>query len=130
MKAVLTFLAIIILWLNAIASDSISMKQKQKEPVTQKTTVVRNTNIIRADSISDYSININGELNSVQICRDNPSGKSLEADPKGKKNLVEINGEGNSVKVHLSKNGGKVNIQQNGNGNQISISQTNQNTVK
>ncbi|HEY5589860.1 MAG TPA: hypothetical protein VIK55_02470 [Paludibacter sp.] len=127
MKAVLTFLAIIILWLNAIAGDSISMKQKG--PLNQKTTVVRNSNIICTDSISDYSINVNGALNSVQINSDNPSVNSLAVDPKGKKNSVEINGEGNSVKVHQSKNGGKVNIQQNGNGNQISISQTNQNTV-
>ena len=130
MKAVLTFLAIFILWLNALASDTISVKQKQKEPAKQKAAVAANTNIIRTDSISDYSINVNGTQNSVQISSENPSGKSLEADPKGKKNSVEINGEGNSVKVHQSKNSGKVNIQQNGNGNQISISQTNQNTVK
>lgn len=130
MKAILTFLAIIILWLNAIADESISMKQKQKEPVKQKTTVARNTNIIRTDSISDYSINVNGRLNSVHISSDNPSGKSLEVDPKRKKNSVEINGEGNSVNITQGKSGGKVNIQQNGNGNQIRISQNNQNTVK
>jgi len=130
MKVVLTFLAIFILWLNAVASDTISVKQKQKEPAKQKAAVAANTNIIRADSISNYSINVNGGLNSVQISSDNPSGKSLAVDPKEKKNSVEINGEGNSVKVHQSKNGGKVNIHQNGTGNNVSISQTNQNTVK
>jgi hypothetical protein len=60
-----------ILWLNAIASDSVSTKQIQKEHVKQETTIARNTNIIRTDSISDYSINFNGKLNSVQISRDN-----------------------------------------------------------
>jgi len=130
MKVVLTFLSIFILWLNAVASDTISMKQKQKEPAKQKAAVAANTNIIRADSISNYTINVNGGLNSVQISSDNPSGNSLDADPKGKKNSVEINGEGNSVSITQGKNGGKVNIKQNGKGNQVSISQTNQNQVK
>ena len=128
MKAIFTFLLMIFFWLNAVASDTILVKQK--EPAKQKAAVAANTNIIRADSISNYTINVNGGLNSVQISSDNPSGKSLDADPKGKKNSVEINGECNSVSITQGKNGGKVNIKQNGNGNQISISQTNQNTVK
>ena len=115
MKVVLTLLAITILWLNAIAGDFISMKQK--EPLTQRTAGAWNTNIIRTDLISDYSINDNSRLNSVQISSDNPLGKSLDADQKGMKNSVEIDGEGNWV-----------NIQQNW--NQVNICQTNQNSLK
>ena len=131
-KAIFTFLLISIFWLNATSGDSGSGKQKQKEPAKQKTAVARDTNMIRTDSISDYSINVNGQLNSVQITSDTPAGKSPEtgAKQKNNSNSVEINGEGNSVNINQSKNGGKVNIQQNGNGNRVNISQSNQNTVK
>jgi len=130
MKAVLTFLAIIILWLNAIAGYSISMKQK--EPAKQKTVVVGNSNIIVADSIPGYAISVSGGSNSVQINNQNPAMKSSATgeQQKDKPNSIEINGEGNSVNIQQSKNGGKVNIQQNGNGNQVTISQNNQITVK
>ena len=90
---------------------------KQKEPVTKKTAVGSNTNIIRTDLISDYSINHNSRLNSVQISIEKPLGKRLEVDPKVIKNSVEIDGEGNWF-----------NIQQNW--NQVNICQTNQNSLK
>jgi len=132
MKAVLTFLAIIILWLNATACDSILMKQKQKEPAKQKTAVAGDTNTLQTDSISSYSINVNGRQNSVQITNDTLAGKKLEkeAKQKNKPNSIDMNGEGNSVNIHQSKNGGHVNIQQNGNGNKVCVSQTNRNAIK
>jgi len=132
MKAVLTFLVLFIFWLNAIFNDSVSGKRIHKVPAKQKTAVAGNTNVIKADSVSNYSINVNGGSNSVRITSDAPAGKSLETDAKrkNKPNSIEINCEGNSVNIHQNENGGKVNIQQNGNGNQVSISQTNQNPVK
>ena len=131
-KAIFTFLVILIFWFNASSNNAGSGKQKQKEPAKQKTAVARDTNMIQAGSISDYSINVNGRLNSVQITSDTPAGKRPETvtKPKNNSNSVEINGEGNSVNINQSKNGGHVNILQNGNGNKVNISQSNQNTVK
>ena len=132
MKVIYTFLLIIIFWLNAVSSDSVTGTHKQKEPAKQKTAVAGNTNIIRADSVSNYSINVNGGSNTVQINNETPTVKSSATgeQQKDKPNSIEINGEGNSVNIQQGKNVGKVNIQQTGNGNRVNISQTNQNTAK
>lgn len=66
----------------------------------------------------DYSISINGKLNSVSITNENPSGKNMETVNKQTKdsNVIALNGEGNSVNINQTKNAGKVTIQQNGKG--------------
>jgi len=132
LKAIFTFLVISIFWLNATSNDSGSGKQKRKEPAKQETVVARDNNMIQIDSISGYSINVNGQLNSVQITRDAPAGKSPETGTRQKNNsnTIEVNGKSNPVNIKQSNNGGKVNIKQNGNGNRVNISQTNQNAVK
>ena len=132
MKAIFTFLVIIIFWLSALSSDSVSATCKHKEPAKQKTAVAQDTSIIRVDSVSNYSISLNGGSNSVLINNQSPVGKSSATgkQQKDKPNSVEINGEGNSVNIHQSENAGKVNIRQNGKGNQVNISQTSQITVK
>ncbi len=125
MKTIFTFLLIIIFWLNAIPGASESRTQKQKEATKQKTAVAGNTNTIQNDSLSGYSINVNGQQNSVRIITDSLAGKSPETNaiPKINSNSVEISGEGNSVSVSSDNKKSKVNISQNGNNNQISITQ-------
>ena len=132
MKAIFTFLLIIIFWLNAVSNDSVSGKQKQTKPVKHETAVAGNTNIIQADSVSGYSINVNGGSNSVRINNESLAVKSLASgeQQKSKPNSIEINGEGNLVNIQQTKDSGKVNIQQTGTGNQVNITQTNKNKVK
>ena len=134
MKAIVTFVLLINFWLNATYNDSVSENPNQKKPAKRETADAEDPHMIRTDSVSGYSINVNGQLNSVQITNDAPAQKSLEleaeAKHKGKSNSIEINGAGNSVNINQNKNGGRVNIRQNGSGNQVNISQTNQHAIK
>ena len=132
MKIIFTFLLLLIFWLNAISNDCELEKLKSKVPVKQKTAVAAQGNIIQIDSTSNYSINIKGESNSVQITSNPSSAKSQEADSKQKdsSNTININGESNSVNINQSNSSGKVNINQKGNGNKINISQSIPNSEK
>lgn len=91
---------------KALKADSIPAKQK--------------------DSISNYSITINGELNAVSITKGNTATKNMETVGKPKKaaNTIEINGEGNSVTINQNTKDSQVNVRQNGTGNRVNISQT------
>ncbi len=128
MKIIVAFLILLISFLNA----SPNVYGTIQEPAKQKNAVAGDTTRIAGNSVSDYSINVNGQLNSVQITQTTTAGKSAGtvAKQKNTSNTIEINGEGNSVKIDQSKNGGRVNIQQNGNGNRVNISQSDQNTKK
>jgi len=128
MKIIVAFLTLLISSLNASSTIYGSIQ----EPATPKNAVAGDTTRNLTDSVSDYSITVNGELNSVQITQNTAAGKNegTTAKQKNTPNTIEINGEGNSVKIDQRKNGGRVNIQQNGKGNRVNITQSNQNTVK
>jgi len=126
MKAVFTFLVLIIFWLNAFSDNNVVGIQKPKDPAKQKTEAAPKDNIIQIDSVSNYSISVKGQSNSVQITNEPISLKSQEADSKRKitPNAISINGESNCVTINQNNSNGKVNINQNGNGNKINISQS------
>ena len=118
--------------LNAISNNSDRDQQKQKEPVKPNTWISNDSLSSKADTIPNYSINIDGSLNSVQITSDQPFTVSQDSLTKGKNNLnsIEMKGESNSVNISQSGNGGKVDIKQTGKHNQINISQSNQDSKK
>lgn len=131
MKSILTFMVLLFSCLIAISNNSDNGQQKQKEPVKCNTGISNDSLNSKGDTISNYSININGKSNSVQITSDKPFTVSQDTLTKGKNiNSIEMKGESNSVNISQSGKGGKVEIRQNGKNNQINISQTYQDTEK
>jgi len=129
MKVIITMSVLLFLCLSSIAGPSENGNQNRKDTLKYK---VADRCAIHKDSITNYSININGKLNAVSINNDNSTDKNIEkvGKPKNAANTVEINGEGNSVTINQNNKGGSVNIQQNGTGNQVNVSQSNRSTVK
>jgi len=90
------------------------------KPVTEICTAGKTTS-----QNPDYSIQINGKENSVNITTDGTAMKTTETQTTlpADKNSIEINGEGNSVSINQETNG-KVAVKQNGKNNRVSITQT------
>jgi hypothetical protein len=132
MKAIFTFMALLFLCLIAISNNSERDKQKKKELVKPNSGINNDSLNNIADTLPNYSIHINGSLNSVQITSDNPGGESQDANPKDKNNMnvLVIDGEENYVNISQKGKGGKVDIKQTGNHNQINISQSVQDKEK
>lgn len=129
MKVIFRLIVLLFFCLSTLPGFSGSVAQKHKATVTPKADSIR---VQKVDSLSNYSININGQSNAVSITKDNSTNKNMDTVGKQKNtsNTIDINGEGNSVTINQNKNAGHVNIQQNGNGNKVNISQSNQNKVK
>lgn len=80
---------------------------------------------IKLDSITNYSITINGKQNLVTIKTDSltiQTPKSLNNKSKNSNN-IEINGGSNSVSVYQEMKG-RVVVKQSGNNNRINVSQS------
>ena len=124
MKVIFTMSVLLVFCFNSFTGLSENGIQNRMDTV--KSTVAA-SGIVQKDSISNYSININGKSNSVSINKDHFTQKdlSLHGNQKKTSNTVEINGEGNSVNINQNKKGSHVNIQQNGTGNQVIVSQSN-----
>jgi hypothetical protein len=132
MKEILTFLAFCFFCSIAISNDSCTGQQKRKETINPNLGNRADSLTSKADTISNYSINISGRLNSVQITNDKPFAGNQDTTAKGKNNLnvIEIKGESNSINISQSNTNNNVNIKQNGNNNQINISQGSRDSEK
>jgi len=117
--------SIVFVFLISITCISSAFKiSKHKEILKAKTSVCSVGNNVEADTITNYSININGKQNLVTIKTDSvtvQTAKSISNKTKDG-NTIEINGEGNSVSV-TQKSKGKMVVTQSGNNNHINISQ-------
>lgn len=123
MKVIFTMIAALFFFLSPLTGLTENGIQNRKDTVKSK---VAASGIVQKDSISNYSININGKSNSVSINKEHFTQKDLSSHGNQKKasNIVEINGEGNSVTINQNNKCGSVNIQQNGTGNRVNISQS------
>ena len=82
--------------------------------------------IVKTDSVSNYSININGERNMVNVKTSSQTvqtSESINNNPKAD-HTITINGKGNSVEVIQEDGKDKVTVIQNGNNNKVSITQS------
>lgn len=122
MKVVFSLIVLIFFCLSAFPGLSENGIQKRKATINPKADSIA---VKQIDSISNYSININGKSNSVSINNDNSTDKTLVTESKKTSaNAIEINGEGNSVTINQNGKGSHVNVQQNGNGNKVNVSQS------
>ncbi len=118
------YAASLILLLTFCATDKSWAGESQKHKATTKsnTQVSPKINLAPVDT-AYYSIEVNGQTNSVKINNvpvQSTTGKS------DRQNTIMVNGEGNSVSVNQDNQKSKVTISQNGNNNQISITQNKQ----
>jgi hypothetical protein len=130
MKTVLSIIPTCLFSLNAITEYADCRQQKKNEKTTVE--MSRDSVQIKADTISNYAISINGKLNSVQITTDKPLTGIQDTNSKATKspNVIEVGGENNSINISQSNASTRVNIKQNGCNNQINISQSNRSSDK
>lgn len=122
MKVFFTLVVILLFSLSAIPGFAGNKIQKSKTIVDTKTDSI---GVTKLDSISNYSITINGKSIAVSITNNPSTQKKLDDNQKNPFNSIDIKGEGNSVTIQQNKNAGQVTIEQNGKGDQVTVSQTN-----
>ena len=119
--------SIVFVFLISITCISSAFKiSKHKEILNAKTSVCSVGNNVEADTITNYSININGKQDLVTIKTNSQTvqtSESINNNPKAD-HTITIKGEGNSVAINQEDKKGKVTITQNGNNNKVSITQS------
>ena len=126
MKNILSKSIVFVFLISITCISSAFQISKHKEILNAKASVCSVGNNVEADTVTNYSININGKQNLVTIKTDSVTVQTAKSITNKTKdgNIIEINGEGNSVSVS-QKSKGKVVITQNGNSNTVKISQSN-----
>ncbi|MFA5329517.1 MAG: hypothetical protein WC384_17115 [Prolixibacteraceae bacterium] len=117
---------LIVLPIFCIVSAAALTIQQHKIPVKSKVEIAAPGHVLTTDTIANFSVNITGESNSVQIGNDSIGLNEPEDKNKIRKdlNIVTITGKSNSVIVNQIDKKGKVNIKQTGNNNKVSIKQS------
>lgn len=94
--------------------DSVSMALKSR------------ANRVVADTVSNFSIKIDGPQNLVAIKTDSLKLQTTKSLPNNTKanNTIDINGQGNTVAISQEDKNNKVVISQNGNNNSVKIVQS------
>lgn len=125
MKNILIKSIVLVFSISITCISSAFQISKHKEILKAKTSACSVRNNVEADTITNYSININGQHNLVTIKTDSLTAQTTESITNKTKdgNTIEINGEGNLVLVTY-KSKGKVVVKQSGNNNHINISQS------
>ena len=119
--------SIVFVFLISITCISSAFKiSKHKEILNAKTSVCSVGNNVEADTITNYSININGKQDLVTIKTDSQTVQTTEsiANQSIGSNSIEINGQGNSVAISQENKNDKVVVSQNGNNNSVKITQS------
>ncbi|WP_318348963.1 curlin repeat-containing protein [Aquipluma nitroreducens] len=119
--------SIVFVFLISITCISSAFKiSKHKEILKAKTSVCSVGNNVEADTITNYSININGKQDLVTIKTDSLTVQTTEsiANQSIGSNSIEINGQGNTVAISQENKNDKVVVSQNGNNNSVNISQS------
>ena len=119
--------SIVFVFLISITCISSAFKiSKHKEILKAKTSVCSVGNNVEADTITNYSIHINGKQNSVTIKTDSLKVQTTVSLPNKAEtnNTVDINGQGNSVAISQENKNDKVVVSQNGNNNSVKITQS------
>jgi len=125
MKNILTKSIVFVFLISITCISSAFQISKHKEILKAKTSVCSVGNNVEADTVTNYSININGKQNLVTIKTDSLTVQTTEsiANQSIGSNSIKINGEGNSVSVTQDPKG-KDEVKQNGNNNTVKISQS------